>query len=144
MLQNPFVWIGVVAVSVAVGLALREGSGVVWPVAALAMLVFLGGLHIRVRDGALRLTFVPLWRRTIALADVESARLIEYKWVHYGGWGIRWGKQATAYNVWDKQAVRLQLEGRDVVVGSARPRELLDALRAEGVQTVDTTDDLPS
>lgn len=50
----------------------------------------------------------------------------------YGGWGIRWGgKGRMAYNVSGSEGVEVELlDGRTVMVGSRRPDELADTLRA--------------
>lgn len=36
-----------------------------------------------------------LWGPTIPLHAIESARVVEYNWTEYGGWGIRIGKDGS-------------------------------------------------
>jgi hypothetical protein len=87
---------------------------------------------VSVRYGFLYETRVPLTE--IALAEaVEYAPLREY-----GGWGIRGSRRRRALNARGNQGVLLtRTDGTTLLVGSQRPRELLDALARVGIATQD-------
>jgi hypothetical protein len=87
---------------------------------------------VSVRYGFLYETRVPLTE--IALAEaVEYAPLREY-----GGWGIRGSRRRRAVNARGNQGVLLtRTDGTTLLVGSQRPRELLDALARAGIATQD-------
>jgi hypothetical protein len=87
---------------------------------------------VSVRYGFLYETRVPLTE--IALAEaVEYAPLREY-----GGWGIRGSRRRRAVNARGNQGVLLtRTDGTTLLVGSQRPRELLDALARVGIATQD-------
>jgi hypothetical protein len=90
------------------------------------------GDSVSVRYGFLYETRVPLTE--IALAEaVEYAPLREY-----GGWGIRGSRRRRAVNARGNQGVLLtRTDGTTLLVGSQRPRELLDALARVGIATQD-------
>lgn len=49
----------------------------------------------------------------------------------YGGWGIRWGKSGTAYNLRGNQGLQLELKnGKRFLIGSQDPSHLIEAIRA--------------
>lgn len=136
MLRNPFMWIAVVIVLPVLAYAVyAEGwtLGLLPAFLGLALILSLQ-MRTRIESGELRVHLWPVWRRRQELSTVQRAWRIPYKWTAYGGWGLRWGQGATAYSVWGHEAVRLQLEGRDLVVETAQPEALLEALRAQGVQ----------
>jgi hypothetical protein len=87
---------------------------------------------VSVRYGFLHETRVPL--KEIALAEaVEYAPLRDY-----GGWGIRGSRRRRAVNARGNQGVLLtRTDGTTLLVGSQRPRELLDALARAGIATQD-------
>jgi len=82
------------------------------------------GLHVR---------FYPLTRRTIEFFDIRHCEARTYNPVlEYGGWGIRWGRKGTAYNVSGDRGVQLELRnGRRLLIGSQRADELARAIQAE-------------
>ena len=136
LLENPFLWIAPLALGAAAAAVAVSGDW--WALAlvgVVAVLLMTGFLRVRVA-GDLTLLLWPFWKRTLDLAAVERAEVIEYVWWKFGGWGIRWGDGAIAYSVWGKQAVRLNLEGRDLVVQVKDAEGLLEALRAQGVTAV--------
>lgn len=68
--------------------------------------------------------------RRIVLTDIAEATAITYRpLADFGGWGIRFGSQGTIYSTAGNRAVRLVTrDGARVLIGSARPEALLDAL----------------
>ena len=87
-----------------------------------------------VRPGVLWVRFVPLRGRRIPLKEIEDAQPREYSPMkEFGGWGMRVGADGRAYNAYGKQGVQLTLtDGSRVLIGTQKPDELLDALRAAG------------
>lgn len=147
LLGNPIAAAALGLAIVAMGVTAAFDDSARWVLliaAAVFLLLLTGAMTTRVDGGTVTITYRPIWRRRIEISAIQSARLIPYKWTDYGGWGIRYGQRAWAYSVWEKDAVRLQLEGTDVVIGSKRAQELLDALRTQGVSAVDTTDETPA
>ena len=147
MLANPIAAIAMALAAIAVGFAFYFDDAPPWTivlVVVLMALILTGSMTTRVAEGTVTVTMRPFWRRRQELSAVQSARLIPYVWHKYGGWGIRWGDRAIAYTVWEKQAIRFQLEGRDLVIGTRRPEAFLEALRAHGITAIDTTDNTPA
>ncbi len=72
----------------------------------------------------------PMYRRVIALTDIARAEPVTYSPLReYGGWGIRGMGENAALNARGNRGVRLTLtDGRRVLIGSQRSRELADAL----------------
>lgn len=81
----------------------------------------------------LRLRFAPFVDREIPFAEMRRVEARTYRPLReYGGWGIRWaGRGRMAYNVSGNRGVEVELtDGRTVMVGSQRPDELAEAIRA--------------
>ena len=100
--------------------------GVVWLFLAMALVV-------EVRSDALVIHFKPLKRRTVAYSDIAKVEPVRYRPVaHYGGWGIRRGRQGWAYNVSGDRGVRLDFQdGTHLLIGSQRATELAAAIEKE-------------
>lgn len=111
-----------------------------WLMVALVLVIGLGlptlflvmRMETRVDGESLVVRFVPLARRTFALAEVARASAETYHpLLDYGGWGIRYGWRGWCYNVSGNRGVRLTLkDGREVMLGSQRPEELVTAIEA--------------
>jgi hypothetical protein len=72
-----------------------------------------------------------LWRaRRIPLMEVASAKVVAYDAARdYGGYGVRTMRHGKAYIAGGNRGVRLELlKGGAVLIGSARPEELLAAI----------------
>jgi len=84
---------------------------------------------VEVRFGYL----LPMYRRTIARADIAEARAETYSPIgEFGGWGIRGLGGNVALNARGNRGVRLTLrDGRRILIGSQRPEELAAALALE-------------
>lgn len=132
LIRNPILWfvLPIVAVAIGAGFTVEEARWVLLPVAVLLGLLLAANLRIQVEGDVLRLTYFPLWRRTIPLASIEQAEVVPYRWWRYGGWGIRVGFDGSiSYSAWEKEAVRLTIAGkRPVNVGTKRPHDLVAAL----------------
>ena len=142
----PFVVVLVSVIATIAGL-LYGGSGDLSPLQTLALSVWLvgfvalyawfllvGRLETVVDDVGLRIRWYPLhlrWRQ-IPLDGVERVEPVKYRPIwEYGGYGIRMGIRRRAYNVVGNRGVRLHyMGGRHLLIGSRRPEELAEAVRA--------------
>jgi len=97
--------------------------GMVWLFLVMALVV-------EVRGDALYIHFKPLKRRTVSYGDISRVEAVEYRpVVHYGGWGIRRGRNGWAYNVSGNRGVRLDFhDGKHLLIGSPRSTELAAAI----------------
>jgi hypothetical protein len=88
-------------------------------------------LVTHVGSGELTVAMRGLWReRHIPLNGIKAAKIVTYDAARdYGGYGIRTSRQGKAYIAGGGRGVRLELlKGGAVLVGSARPEELLAAV----------------
>ncbi len=84
-----------------------------------------------IKTDGVYLRFVPLWSRTIPLADIISYEARQYRPLReYGGWGIRFSPhKKRAYNMRGNRGVELKLtDGTQLLIGSQRPEELASAI----------------
>ena len=110
----------------------------------LGVVVLLGAvltmrLSTTVTADALSIRYGFLYRTRIPLTEVAHAEAVEYAPIRdYGGWGIRGWRRRRALNARGNQGVLLtRTDGSTLLVGSQRPRELLEALSRAGVVTED-------
>lgn len=106
--------------------------GVLVPL-GIAYLIWVFRLETEVRTNGLHIRFFPFHRdfKAFRIEDLSEYRSRRYKpLLEYGGWGIRWGFKGRAYNVSGNQGVQLVFkDGRRLLIGSARPNELVAAIR---------------
>ena len=89
-------------------------------------------LVTHVGSGKLTVGMRGLWReRHIPLKEIKSAKVVTYDAARdFGGYGIRTTQRAKAYIAGGNRGVRLELvTGAAVLIGSARPEELLKAIK---------------
>ena len=103
----------------------------------LPLLFYSARLVTEVRSDGLYIRFFP-FHRTFLRFPVDSIKHSEARTYspigEYGGWGIRYGWNGKAYNVSGNEGVQFELhDGKRVLVGSQRPLEFINALRAAGV-----------
>jgi len=103
----------------------------------LPLLFYSSSLVTEVRTDGLYLRFFP-FHRSFLRFPVDSIKRSEVRTYspikEYGGWGIRYSWNGTAYNVSGNQGIQLELhDGKRVLVGSQRAQEFLSALRSSGV-----------
>ncbi|HSL10210.1 MAG TPA: hypothetical protein VLA82_02710 [Actinomycetota bacterium] len=124
-----------------VGVGLGDATGataVAVAVAAVVAFATAARLEASVLDDRIEIRWFPLWRRTIALGDVEAAEAVRYHPLReFGGWGIRWGwRGGWAYSIAGDLGVDLRLRGdRRVVIGSRDPEPLAAAID-DGIERV--------
>ena len=80
-----------------------------------------------------------LYKTRVPLSDIALAEAVQYAPVRdYGGWGIRGTRRRRALNARGTQGVLVtRNDGTTLLVGSQKPRELLEALARGGVATQD-------
>ncbi|MBI0584532.1 MAG: hypothetical protein ISF22_09950 [Methanomassiliicoccus sp.] len=98
----------------------------------LPLFMFVVHLETEVTTTSLNFRFFPLHLkpRRIPLEDIAEHRAITYSPLkEFGGWGIRYGKLGTAYNVRGNEGVLIRTTaGRQILIGSRRAVELNAAL----------------
>ncbi|MCX7920243.1 MAG: DUF6141 family protein [bacterium] len=82
------------------------------------------------QDGIL-IWFYPFVRRKILFTDIKHYEARTYRPIaEYGGWGIRFGWNGTAYNVSGNRGVQLILKnGKRILIGSQKPDEFVRAIQ---------------
>ena len=116
-----------------------------WILAVLLTSVVLLGALLTLRlttsvtNDTLSVRYGFLYKTRIPLSDIALAEAVEYAPVRdYGGWGIRGTRRRRALNARGTQGVLVtRNDGTTLLVGSQRPRELLEALARGGVATQD-------
>jgi hypothetical protein len=90
-------------------------------------------LVVEVRADGLFVRFRPFHFRfiNIPLDEVIDVQTVTYSPLgDFGGWGIRYGKDAKAYTINGNRGIRLfRMDGHDLVIGSQRPEEMEMAIR---------------
>ncbi len=104
-------------------------------IALVALLISRVRMHTALNDTALNIQAFWLVRRSFALSDIAAAAAIRYRPLRdYGGWGIPWSRQGTAYTMRGNAGVQLVLTGgKRVLIGSDRAETLAAAMHARGV-----------
>jgi len=112
---------------------LSNASVVGWTI--FLWLIYLRLITVRlvtdVNPAELRVAMRGFWRqRRIALSDIQTAQIVTYDAARdWGGYGIRNTRRGTAYLAGGDRGVRLKLvKGATVLIGSARPDDLLAAV----------------
>jgi hypothetical protein len=114
-------------------------AGGVWIMPAVLFLCIWGGvgvflfmltLTVRVDQHHLHVHFFPLVRKSIPLEDIDQWEARTYRPIlEYGGWGVRYSWNGTAYNVSGNRGVQLVLaSGKRLLIGSQRAEELAMAI----------------
>ncbi len=144
--------LGMVAVFVAYKFWLVWQSGqpmhrVSWLLLGVPVLIILFFTTLRldteISTEGVRVRFFPFVDRFIPSAEIESATVRKYNPVtEFGGWGIRWGtKGRVAYSTRGDMAIVLQLRsGQTVYIGTRKPEEARQALRAAGLPVQEPID----
>jgi hypothetical protein len=104
----------------------------------LPSVMVVGVLHLttEVAPGVCRLWFgwLPTYRRSLALAQVERIEIVQYNaWREHGFWGVRHGRDGElVFTARGNRAVRLIMtDGSRVLIGTQRPEELAATLDRE-------------
>lgn len=134
---------GLAVIGVAIFIALVNGTSqkpvpaealplVVGMVASLGVLIAtigiaMGILRTVVTDREVNVKY-GLWGPTIAMKDILSCRPVTYRWIEFGGWGIRLGRDGTwAYVPIGDQAIEIvyNVDGKTkrVLVGVENPEQ---------------------
>ena len=107
--------------------------GILVPIGIAVLFVSLK-LETEVRGDGLYIRFYPfhLKFKRFGAEELSEYYAREYRpLLESGGWGIRCGKQGRAYNVSGNKGVQLVFKnGRQLLIGSQREKELEDAIRS--------------
>jgi hypothetical protein len=89
-------------------------------------------LITEVQEDGIMVRFSPFLRKKILFPEIKSYTVRTYNPIReYGGWGIRYGRKGTAYNVSGNRGVQLELiNGKRILIGSQRPEEFVRAINA--------------
>lgn len=112
--------------------------------AALFGIFVFGNLTTDIDRRGISYRFFPFQRkfRHIDLRDIEQWEIVKYSPIkEYGGWGIRYGRMDTAYNVSGNMGLRLILRNRKrFLFGTRRPealREFMENLMQQHHDRID-------
>lgn len=74
----------------------------------------------------IKLTIKPFVNKQISFSDLESWSVRTYKPIkEYGGWGIRFGRNGSAYNIRGNKGLQLVLKnGKKILIGTQKDSEL--------------------
>jgi len=74
----------------------------------------------------------PFINKQIPFSQIESWAVRTYKPIaEYGGWGIRFGRNGTAYNIRGNKGLQLYLTGgRKILIGTQKEAELQSAMKS--------------
>jgi hypothetical protein len=94
-------------------------------------------LVTEVRYDGLYVKFSPLQfhSKKIELGEIKHYEIRPYSALkEYGGYGIRFGKEGKAYNVYGNKGIQFELQnGERLLIGTQRPEEFMQALRSVGI-----------
>ena len=89
-------------------------------------------LVTEVRYDGLYVRFYPLQFHShkISPDEIKNYEIRTYSALkEYGGYGIRYGKEGKAYNVYGNKGIQFEFQdGKRLLIGSQRPEEFLQAL----------------
>lgn len=98
----------------------------------LSWLIFSVKLITDVRMDGLFIKFYPLHRsfHRFRYEDLQEYRPVTYHPIlEYGGWGIRYSRKGTAYNIRGNRGVQLTLSsGKSILIGSQDPEKICEAI----------------
>jgi len=134
ILISPAFFLGIVLQQIVLGspvsyvmviLAIVLGGG-------LPLFIYTMGLDTEVRDCGVCIRFKPFHRKWIVIGfdSVMKAETWTYSPLKdYGGWGIRYGRNAKAYNVSGNKGVMLTLpDEQNLMIGSGNHEVLCSAI----------------
>jgi hypothetical protein len=114
-----------------------------YAIAALVLAILAAVVTLRqsttITPDAVTIRFGFLYRTKVPIAEVRQAEAVQYRPIaEYGGWGIRGFGKKRALNTRGNRGVLLtKIDGSTILIGSQKPRELLEALARVGVATQD-------
>lgn len=98
----------------------------------LPLILIVARLRVEVNGKTLRLSYFPIWSRTIAIRDIQACSPRTYRPMReYMGWGIRIWTRGRAWTVKGNRGVQLELsDGLPLLIGSDTPEKLAEAINA--------------
>jgi hypothetical protein len=95
------------------------------------LLLYFANLTTEVRKDGLYFKFTPFRVRyhKILFRDIKTYDIRKYSPLVYGGWGIRYGIEGKAYNVFGNIGIQFELNnGRKILIGTQESGEFKDAI----------------
>lgn len=106
---------------------------IIWILFGIGMPLFMHSmkLTVEVRTKGIMIRFFPLNSKFVPFEGIETYEARKYNPIlDYGGWGMRWGREGTAYNVSGNRGVQLELNnGKHIMIGSQNPERLVEMIR---------------
>lgn len=103
----------------------------------LTIALFSVSLETEIGPDGVSVRFPPFYwqRRKYSWEKISAAYVTEYHPMQdYGGWGIKWGPNGTAFSISGKFGIQLVFkDGRKLLIGTAKPKEaeaVLEALKS--------------
>jgi hypothetical protein len=115
----------------------------VWGIVLVVRAILAGVLTMRlsttVTKEDVRVRYGLLYSLRVPVSDIARAEALLYRPIRdYGGWGLRGSRKHRALNArGDRGVLITRRDGSTVMIGSQKPRQLLDALALVGVPTED-------
>lgn len=116
-----------------------------------ALMLFFTAVFLSVRlltvidqDGIRVMLFPFHFRyRIFRWKDIAKISIVRYSPMRdYGGWGIRWGRKGTAYNLSGNIGFYIDFQdGKSVLIGTCKPTELYLALQKTEIEVINETGD---
>lgn len=105
-------------------------------VLALNIVLLLVSLQTEIAADGISVRFPPfIWRRRkYSWEKISAAYVTEYRPVQdFGGWGIKWGANGTAFSVSGKFGIQLAFkDGSKLLIGTVKPEDAEKALERIG------------
>lgn len=95
-------------------------------------IIFFWTLETEIDNQHIYIKISPIISKKISFNDVQTWEIRTYRPIlEYGGWGIRFGRKGTAYNVKGNQGLQLTLNsGKRILIGTQRQDDLKRILRS--------------
>jgi len=98
------------------------------------ILFYKAKLTTQVKKDGIYVQFFPFHIQSIKITpeDIKEIEILTYNpLMDYGGWGVRYGKNGNALNVYGNRGVNIKLTyARDLLIGSQKPEELYNAINS--------------
>jgi len=123
------IWVWILIIGAALVITFTSKSMFTSILMALMILLFYSmNLKTNISNEGITYRYIPFHfsNHLIKWADIKEAYVREYKPMsEYGGWGLRYGRKGTAYNVKGNMGLQLILkDGKKILIGTQKAEEL--------------------
>ena len=97
-----------------------------WIFLAVLLSLILVRLKVAIDDDGIAVKFFPfVLQKKWNWDSLESAHIVQYSLMDYGGWGYRISKKGIAYTTKGKYGIQLVLkDGKQILIGTQQPKEV--------------------